>query len=211
VFQRFVLEHPLVVHLVRRLVWGAYDTDGRLISTFRVAEDRTLADESDAAFALPAAARVGIPHRLELGDAQAGRWGQVLGDYEIIQPFAQLSRDVFAPTADQANATSLEIVKGLKVPTGKVLGLDARGWRRGPPQDAGVVCWYEKPLGDGTSIHLDLSGIYTGMIADSPEQELGEVAILQDGSWDRKASRSFGGLGPVVFSELLRDLQSLRV
>jgi hypothetical protein len=210
VFQRFLLEHPLVVHLVRRLVWGACDADGRLVSTFRVAEDRTLADENDAAFALPAAARVGIPHRIELGDVQAARWGQVLGDYEIIQPFAQLSREVFAPTADQAKATSLEVVKGHKVPTGKVLGLDARGWRRGPPQDAGVVCWYEKPLADGTSIHLELSGIYTGMIADSPEQELGEAVIMEDGTWDRSGCRSFGDLGPVVFSELLRDLQSLR-
>jgi hypothetical protein len=210
VFQRFLVEHPLVIHLVRRLVWGAFDAEGRLASTFRVAEDRTFADEHDGAYTLPEAARVGVPHRIELGDAQVARWGQVLGDYEIIQPFAQLSRETFAASEDQAQATELAVVKGLKVATGKVLGLDARGWRRGPPQDAGVVCWYEKPLSDGASIHLDVSGIYTGMIAESPEQELGEVVIQLDGTWNKDGRRSFGTLPPVVFSELLRDLQGLR-
>ena len=40
-FTRFVVEHPLLFHIARRLVWGAYDGDA-LIETFRVADDRTL-------------------------------------------------------------------------------------------------------------------------------------------------------------------------
>jgi predicted DNA-binding WGR domain protein len=210
VFQRFLVGHPLLVHLVRRVVWGTFEEGGRLASAFRVAEDRTLADENDAAYTPPAGALVGIPHALEFGEEPTARWGQVLGDYEIIQPFPQLSRETFTPTAEQQQAISLPTVKGLKVPTGKVLGLDARGWRRGAPQDAGVVCWYEKPLGDGAAIHLDLSGIYTGSIADSPEQELGDVVVQQEGTWGAESRRAFGALPPVVFSELLRDLNSLR-
>src|SRR5690606_4290495 len=37
-FRAFVVGHPLLVHVARRLVWGRY-VDGALAATFRVAED----------------------------------------------------------------------------------------------------------------------------------------------------------------------------
>lgn len=78
-------------------------------------------------------------HRLDLDDAAAGAWGQIFADYEVLQPFAQLSREVARLTDAEKAAAKIERAVGLEVPTGKVLGLDTRGWRRGPPQDAGVV------------------------------------------------------------------------
>ncbi len=212
VFRQFLLGHPLLVHIVRRLVWGVYGESGRLEGTFRVAEDRSLADVKDDAYALPDGARVGIVHRLELESAQAAAWAQVLGDYEILQPFAQLSREIATPTDAERASTKLERVVGLTVPTGKVLGLDHRGWRRGPPQDGGVVCWYEKPLGGELVAWLDLEpGIYTGMVSESPEQKLGGVTIAKGGDgWRPDHQASFGTISAIAFSELLRDLESLR-
>jgi len=211
VFRRFLLEHPLVIHLVRRLVWGVYDEKNALAATFRVAEDRSLSNAEDAPYELPTGARVGIVHRLELTDAQAAAWGQVLGDYEILQPFSQLAREIAAPTADEKNGKKLERVVGLKVPTGKVLGLDHRGWQRGAPQDGGVVCWYEKKLGGGLVACLDLDpGIFTGMVGEAPEQKLGAVTVSKGYSWRAEDNLAFGALGPIAFSELLRDLDSLR-
>jgi hypothetical protein len=210
VFQRFIVDHPLMVHLARRLVWGRHGADGALASTFRVAEDRTLADERDEPTSLAADARIGIPHPLELGDGLAARWGEVFGEYEILQPFAQIARETFRAGAGDKTATELAVVEGMKVPTGKVLGLDARGWRRGEPQDGGVVCWVEKPLGEGAAIQLHVSGIYTGAIAESPEQELGRVVIQRAGTWDESGRAAFGTLSPVAYSELLRDLDSLK-
>ena len=210
VFRPFLLEHPLLVHLVRRLVWGAYDPkSGALRASFRVAEDSSFADEKDAPFSLPDGSSIGIVHRLALDDRTAAAWGQVLSDYELIQPFEQLARSIIRPDDAEAKATALTRVKGLKVPTGKVLGLDANGWRRGPPQDAGVVCWYEKPIADGLIVSMDLDpGIFTGMVSESPEQTLGEVTLTKDGY--QKSGATFGELGAIVFSELARDLDSLR-
>jgi predicted DNA-binding WGR domain protein len=211
VFRPFLLEHPLLVHLVRRLVWGTYDAKGAIVESFRVAEDSSLANAKDDAFELADDATIGIVHRLEMGDERARTWGQIFGDYKILQPFEQLARGVTSMT--DRDAKQLDVVKGQKVPTGKVLGLDARGWRRGPPQDAGVVCWYEKHVQGGTTVTLDLEpGIYTGMISESPEQTLGSVSISKGGGgwYAHDKTLPLGDLSPIVYSELVRDLETLR-
>jgi len=215
-FVELFVEHPLVFHIVRRLVWAVYGADGTTItSTFRVAEDRTFADDNDDAFELPAGCKVGIPHTLELTDAVAGKWSQIFGDYELVQPFPQLGRPSHLPDADQKKSTLLETVKNITVKTGKVLGLETRRWRRGSPQDGGVVCWMEKHLPDGRLIMLDLEpGIYTGMIAESPEQKLGAAILVgsERGYWGNstKGDQAFGTLDAITFSELVRDLESMK-
>lgn len=212
VFRSFFVEHPLLIHLVRRLVWGLYDEQNVLVSSFRVAEDSSFASATDDAFDIPEVARIGIVHRLHLNEALAKQWGQTVADYEILQPFAQLSREVTLMTEAEAKSTMLTRVQNLKLPTGKILGLDSRGWRRGPPQDAGVVCWYEKPLADGLVLILDLDpGIYTGAISESPEQTLGELHLSQGQyGWSRERQLTFGQLAPIAYSELVRDLEGLR-
>lgn len=81
----FLLQHPLLQHLVRRLVWGVYH-ENRLVTTFRVAEDGTLADIQDECWTLPSDALVGIPHPLELTPEQLKAWGQ--GVFRLQHPAA---------------------------------------------------------------------------------------------------------------------------
>jgi hypothetical protein len=70
-FRQLFADHPLLIHLVRRLVGGLYDTDGTLQSTFRVTEDRTYVDVRDTPYELPDDIAVGIPHPLQLpGDGR---------------------------------------------------------------------------------------------------------------------------------------------
>jgi predicted DNA-binding WGR domain protein len=211
-FLELFVRHPLIFHVVRRLVWAVYDEQNKPGQTFRVAEDRTLADASDSAFTLSETAKVGIPHPLELDPAVTAKWSQVLGDYEIVQPFAQLGRPTYTASEEERKAKALDRVKGLKLPTGKVLGLEQRRWRRGAPQDGGVACWMEKRLPDGKIVTLDLDpGLYTGMLSESPEQTLGSVTI--GGEWTRyqkDRGTEFGALSPIVFSELVNDLERLR-
>ncbi|HEY2365466.1 MAG TPA: DUF4132 domain-containing protein, partial [Polyangiaceae bacterium] len=211
-FDQFFVNHPLLIHLVRRLVWGAYDGKDDLVGSFRVAEDRSYATPKDDKYEIPNGAKIGLVHRLEMKQADADAWGQVLGDYEIMQPFSQLSREAITPAGDEKTSTELVRVTGITVPTGKVLGLDNRGWRRGPPQDGGVVCWYEKPLSDGYVACLDLEpGIFTGMISESPEQKLGKLVVSKNAySWQKEGLKKLGDLSSIEFSELVRDLESVR-
>lgn len=64
-FRLFLVEHPLVRHLTRRLLWGVYNDENALITCFRVAEDSTYSDAQDELFTLPAG-NIGIPHVLEI-------------------------------------------------------------------------------------------------------------------------------------------------
>jgi hypothetical protein len=209
-FDNFFVNHPLMIHIVRRVLWGVYDT-GKLVSAFRVTEDRSLADASDSAFTLPANATLGVVHRLDLDDASCAAWAQVFGDYEILQPFDQLGRAVFRPTDDERNDKVLRRLSGVTVKTGKILGLDGRGWYRGTPQDGGWVWDMYKPLDDRLRAELALQGGFCVgyMEGTPPQQALGDVVLSGAGSGsDREVT--FGALSPGAFSELVRDLEGLR-
>ena len=52
-FSTTQVQHPLAGHLARRLVWGAWDAQGRLLGTFRICEDQTFADPADEPWELP--------------------------------------------------------------------------------------------------------------------------------------------------------------
>ncbi|WP_051796942.1 DUF4132 domain-containing protein [Catenuloplanes japonicus] len=185
-FHRYLAGHPLLFHLVHRLVWARY-RDGTPIHTFRIAEDRTAADVHDTPIEIPDDAVIGLPHPA-VTDLRA--WPEIFADYEILQPFPQLGREVFTPSPSAVAA-----FEGLTVPTGRVLGLAARGWTRGTPQDAGWQGWIERTMhGHTVTVHLD-PGIIIGLPAENPEQTI---------------SVSFPDtLDPISASEFLRDLHDL--
>jgi hypothetical protein len=66
--------------------------DDTLIDSFRIAEDATFADSSENALQIADAAIVGIAHPLSLGADAVATWGEVLADYELLQPFPQIGR-----------------------------------------------------------------------------------------------------------------------
>ncbi|NUW36005.1 DUF4132 domain-containing protein [Nonomuraea sp. SMC257] len=186
-FGRLLVGHPLLWHIVRRLVWGIYDPEGRLIGTLRVAEDRSFADVEDDALTLPDEAVVGVAHPLELAEELAA-WAEVFADYEILQPFPQLGRETYHP--DEA---LLAEIGAAKIPTRAVLGLERRGWRRGAPQDAGWQGWIERDVPGGRTVSVGLDpGLAIGYPDFADEQTL--VGIPVD------------GLDPITVSEILRDL-----
>ncbi|WP_432930680.1 WGR and DUF4132 domain-containing protein [Microbispora sp. CA-135349] len=189
-FARLLVGHPLLWHIVRRLVWGFYDASGRLTGTLRVAEDRSFADVEDDTLTLPDDAVVGVVHPLELGEDLAV-WAEVFADYEILQPFPQLGRETYGP-----DETLLAEIESAKIPTVKVIGLERRGWRRGAPQDAGIQGWIERDLPDGRTMTIGLDpGIAIGYLDFADEQTL--VGVTLD------------GLDPITASEILRDLREI--
>ena len=199
----FFVRHPLMIHLTRRLVWGTY-VDGVLAQTFRVAEDGSFADVEDDECTLEGG-EIGIPHRLELSDAAA--WSELLGDYEILQPFDQLSRPTFTRKPGEEAVKKLERVKGTVVHWGRVKGLDRRGWQHGVPQDGGGIWEYLKPLGDGREISLSLDpGLVVGAPEFNEDQTLGELLVRPAGTWDDSAAEPWSTVSDVAFSELILDL-----
>jgi hypothetical protein len=206
------VEHPLLWHVARRLVWATFDQAGAVTGSFRVAEDRTLADADDNEVTLADDALVGIAHPLHLRD-RLGAWSDLFADYEILQPFPQLGRDTWALTAEERRATVLHRLDGVVIATGRVLGLAHRGWERGTVEDAGVSGAMYKPVTGNRVLVLELDpGIIAGMATEWNEQKVTGV-WLSDGVPDWRPDRGyrpFSELDAVTASELLRDLEHLR-
>lgn len=205
-FTDLFVRHPLTWHLARRLVWSAGGAE------FRVAEDRTLADVEDDPYTLPAGATVTIAHPVTMpGTVEA--WAEVFADYEILQPFPQLGRPVYALTDEERAGARLTRFEGVTVPTTRLLGMQRRGWARGEPQDAGIERWFSREAGADRFIVLGLEpGIAAGYVDEFPEQRLDAVWInsCPDDYWpSRKTTLRFGDLDPVMASEVVAELTEL--
>ncbi len=204
-FTTLLVGHPLVWHIVRRLVWRTGKGEA-----FRVAEDRTFADASDDPWILPEDASVTVAHPLLLQDT-VDTWAEMFADYEIVQPFPQLGRPVHTLTDEESAAERLTRFEGVTVPVGRVLGLVSRGWQRGTPQDAGVECWILRPVPNGC-VMVDLDpGIPVGNVDVFPEQTLRRVRFLDSvhSAWSGKDAKPFGRLDPVTACELLAELTAV--
>lgn len=122
-FLGVVLRQPLLAYLARQLIWRA--TTGKTTQSFRVAEDGTLADRDDAAFGLTATARVTLPHPIAIA-GELSRWGELLADYEITQPFDQLGRE-FVPAGESAQTFEQRLAGTSLGPKARFV-LEGLGW-----------------------------------------------------------------------------------
>ncbi|GAA2149303.1 DUF4132 domain-containing protein [Actinomadura napierensis] len=213
-FRDLLAGHPLVRHLVRRLVWIAVEMDQYKSITFRVAEDGTFAGAHDTALNLPETVVVGVMHPVHLGKTDlVAAWSEVFADYEILQPFPQLGRPVHELADEERKSGHLARFEGATVPVGRLLGLTKRGWERGAPQDAGVECWISRPAGPNRHVVIDLDpGIAVGDPDTLGDQTLRQVCLCrrQDELWMHHGNPlPFGELDPVTASEVIADLTAL--
>ncbi len=194
-FRAYVVDHPLVGHVAKRLVWRVAD------KTFRVAEDRSFADLKDAECTLSEEAIVTLPHPLDLGKDQTMEWARVFSDYAVVQPFEQLARATFALDAAPA---AIERFAGRTSKAGPLLGsLTARGWNKSVDETS--ISSASKTLrrvrGGEVDVWISFSpGIEMDAIATAPEQTF-QAPTLHGAEWQ--------DVHAIDLSELVRDLKSL--
>ncbi|EIV0762299.1 WGR and DUF4132 domain-containing protein [Escherichia coli] len=217
-FQLFLVEHPLVRHLTRRLIWGVYSAENQLQACFRVAEDNSYSTADDDLFTLPEGdISIGIPHVLEISPTDAAAFGQLFADYELLPPFRQLDRNSYALTEAERNASELTRWAGRKCPSGRVMGLANKGWIKGEPQDGGWIGWMIKPLGRWSLIMEIDEGFAVGM---SPAELSAEQLLSKLWLWEGKAESygwgsnstqeaQFSVLDAITASELINDIEAL--
>lgn len=208
VFRLFLAGHPLVGHLVRRLWWGAWDGT-QLRQAFRVAEDGTFADLQDSFWELPEDLQVGVVHPYFLSPEKAQNAAQILADYNILQPFRQVGREVFLLSEQEKTTAELSRFEGKTVSVFPLLGLEHRGWRRGAAEDGGMSMCYVSPLSGTQELRISIDpGIIAGMVDEYPSQTLGKLYVARHRAWQGDGTL-LGAVDPVRMSEALRDLTSL--
>lgn len=157
------VKNPIMHQFAIGLIWGMYE-DGRLTKSFRYMEDGSFNTEEGDEFFLPAQGKIGLVHPVELDGQSKMAWKEQLADYEIVQPFEQLDRAVFAMTEEEAGTQELTRFQD-KTVNDMVLGsrLFVLGWYRGSVQDAGGFDTYyreDKEIGLGVELHF--SGSFVG-------------------------------------------------
>jgi len=185
-FRASFVEHPLLRHLAQRLVWRAQD--GR---AFRVAEDGTLASERDEKITLEDDAVIAIAHPIDLGKDAVGAWSKIFADYEILQPFAQLAREIFTLTPEEDATREMKRFENVEVRANALVGLLTHGWSRGEVGDHGVYVEIEHPL---ATLRFK-PGLAVGTSAN-PNQKLEAIRLVPKDA----------AIDPFAFSELVHTL-----
>jgi hypothetical protein len=219
-FETFLVKHPVMTHLTRRLVWGQYTSPTALAATFRMTDEGEYASATDSPVTLDPARSVGIVHPMQLGEADRNAWGQLFGDYEIVPPFPQLARPVYGLEGKERGETELHRVDDVPVNSGKVWGfMDKRGWDRGSSSDHGVVLEFAKhyPAASVTAV-IDIEpGIARGGLDMLGTDQTITGCYFLRGHYNPVAYANhpdtakipLGDVDPVALSETLGDLYKL--
>lgn len=141
-WKQLFVKNPIMHPFAIGLIWGIYK-NGVLTKSFRYMEDGSFNTEEEEEFILPEQEKIGLVHPVELTEEQKTAWKQQLEDYEIVQPFAQLDREVYTVTKEEADKQELLRFKDRTV---NDLSLGSRlsgfGWDRGTVKDAGCFDTY---------------------------------------------------------------------
>lgn len=222
-WQELYLGHPLLLPFAHRLVWGAYDSHGVLVQTFRVLDDGTLTDNDDNAVTPGDEGGVGMVHPLEISADQRAAWVRHLADYDIAPPFPQLERPVLRCTAEQAGVRLGKTVEGTELNGLTFKGRAERfGWTRGSVCDAGGISHYLKRFTtSGVDAFVATDGMYIGIDMDT-SIKLGCVFFVKTGTvstapyeYDEPGDPSDGRLIPwgevpvIAFSEAMGELMRI--
>jgi len=200
-FHALFVTHPLLGHIVRRLVWI---TDGGI--SFRVAEDHTYADVDDSPFTPAPDARIGIAHPILLADDLEG-WSELLADYEILQPFEQVGRPFHRLTDAESAAHRLARVEGLVLSYGKAKGHSQGRWESLDANGEFAGGWLARRDPAGRYVVADLSpGLYHYMYGEGEDQKINTLWAGPAPADAPKDSVPLGEVDPVTMSEAIHDL-----
>lgn len=211
------------------LVWGIYE-DGKLTSTFRYMEDGSFTTSDGDEFELPENALIGLIHPIELDENLLDEWKEQLEDYEITQPFEQLSRKVYTPEESELQLKKLKRFKGKSINSISLINKMLKfGWYKGYAEDAGIFYYFYRT--DVTSRKFDENGkiietgygsilTFTGTSVviydfEGEEVETEELIFYKAGKepsyWDKeeKGCLSMKEVNARYFSEIILQLTSI--
>lgn len=112
-WEELFIENPIMKMFAVKLVWGIYDKNNKLLNTFRYMEDGSFNNENDEEINIKEKIKnnysIGLISPIEIKKEIIEKWKEQLLDYEIVQPFNQLSLK-----------TKEEIIK--KIPSAATVG-----------------------------------------------------------------------------------------
>lgn len=204
----YLLRHPVLRHVVQRLVWIETTADGSTRS-FRPLGDGSLTDVNDDAVDLAASARVRLAHDSLLAPDEVQAWQQHLADYAVKPLFQQFGKGSYALPADRAAATEVLDFQGHLLEAFALRGRAAKlGYTRGSSEDGGWFYTYEKRFPTlGLQAVIEFTG--NGLPEENRTVALRHLSFAATGAADRwsRAHQPLNQVPKVLLSECYDDLR----
>ncbi|ELV06493.1 hypothetical protein H263_03773 [Brachyspira hampsonii 30599] len=111
-WKEIFFDNPFMRAFAVKLIWGVYDKDNNLLSTFRYMEDGSFNNADDEEMNIEDNALITLLSPMEVNKELIEKWKNQLLDYDIIQPFNQLSsetkEDLIERIPDKVTAGSIK-------------------------------------------------------------------------------------------------------
>lgn len=207
-WQAYLLKHPVLRHLVQRLVWIETQDDGSA-RAFRPLDDGSLTDVNDDPVNLAPPSRVRLAHDSLLPAAQVGAWQQHLADYAVKPLFQQFGKGGYTLSENKAGATQVLDFQGHMLDAFALRGRATKlGYTRGGAEDGGWFYTYEKRFPTlGLQAVIEFTG--NGLPEENRSVALRHLSFAATGAGDRwqRASEPLHKVPKVLLSECYDDLR----
>lgn len=219
---KLFVKNPIMHCFAVGLIWGVYKDD-KLETCFRYLDDGSFTTSDEDEYEIPEGAQIGLVHPIELSSEEKAAWVEQLSDYEIKQPFPQMSREIYEATEEELQQDKITRFDGMTMGNLALLGRMLKaGWEKGMAEDAG--CFYE-------FLHRDYTGVkvlennareYMGMVAqfnfsgmyiasfsygDEEDMELGSLEFY-DANHTKKPLK-ISEVSKRYFSEIIYQLRNV--
>jgi hypothetical protein len=219
-WRKLFLDHPLMRQLAQRVVWTALQGLPENETSFRIAEDFTLADATEFEFHLDSADRIRLAHPLLWSDESRRRWREIFADYAIAPAFPQVERETYTVPHEQARGTNLIKYMGLALDKRFLRSQFQRlGWAgNNPSMYSGAIVWHVKSFdAQRISLWIDHDPIQLPLEFNTEERAtIHRVYFTHqrandhlDFKVDEEDALPLGQVDPLVVSEGIRDLERL--
>lgn len=210
-WREYLQQHPIMGHLLQRLVWAEVGADGAT-RLFRPTEDGSLIDLDDDEVELADDSRIRLAHAALVDGETAKGWVRHFKDYKVKPLFAQMSRQLpeIAPeAADPASDNSIGDRLGWLSDTFTLRGvLTKLGYQRAAAEDGGFFDHYFKEF---TSLGLRVSIGFTGncLPEENVPAALTRLAFEKIGRrWSSGDNLPLADIPPVLLAETYADYRA---
>ncbi len=220
-WKKLFVKNPVMHSFAIGLIWGVYE-NSELKSTFRYMDDGSFTTSDEDEFDLPENAVISLVHPIELTDEEIDKWSEQLSDYEIVQPFKQLSREVYLPNDSELKSTEINRFKGKSIVNLTFMSrMLKNGWYKGTAQDAGFFYEFTRKdvsrhikdnkgisVSDGWGAELKFSGMYIGAYSEETEDITVEELTFYKAA-DMSSAVSVNDVNRRYFSEIIMQLTEI--
>ena len=145
-WRTYLAGHPVLRHLVRRLVWTAsWGEPARMVS-FRPLEDGSFTDATDNEVTLPEGSMLRIAHDVILSPDDVATWTAHLRDYEVAPLLSQFGKPVFRLVPERRDDRELTDFQGYQLARLELRGRAAKLGYTGGSRNGGSSYEYRKPF-----------------------------------------------------------------